>query len=51
MCFVVYKATSEQEHAILTTLYLADAKNTNKLSLDFSNDMSKNILDLYMGSS
>jgi hypothetical protein len=29
MCFIVHKTTSELEHAILTTLYLADAKNTN----------------------
>jgi hypothetical protein len=29
MCFVVRKTTSEQECAILTTLYLADAKNTD----------------------
>jgi hypothetical protein len=28
MCFVVHKTTSELEHAILTTLYLAGAKNT-----------------------
>jgi hypothetical protein len=27
VCFVVYKTTSEQERAILTTLYLASAKN------------------------
>jgi hypothetical protein len=27
--FIVHKSTSEQEHAILTTLYLAGAKNTN----------------------
>jgi hypothetical protein len=29
VCFVVCKTTSEQEHAILTTLYLIGAKNTN----------------------
>jgi hypothetical protein len=27
VCFVVRKTTSEQEHAILTTLYLPDVKN------------------------
>jgi hypothetical protein len=27
VCFVVHKTTSEQEYVILTTLYLADAKN------------------------
>jgi hypothetical protein len=29
VCFVVHKTTSKQEHVILTTLYLAGAKNTN----------------------
>jgi hypothetical protein len=29
VCFIVRKTTSELEHAILTTLYLADAKNTD----------------------
>jgi hypothetical protein len=29
VCFVVHKTTSELEHAILTTLYLAGAKNTD----------------------
>jgi hypothetical protein len=29
VCFVVRKTTLEQEHAILTTLYLAGAKNTD----------------------
>jgi hypothetical protein len=29
VCFVVHKTTSEQEHAILTSLYLASAKNTD----------------------
>jgi hypothetical protein len=29
MCFVVRKTTLELEHATLTTLYLAGAKNTN----------------------
>jgi hypothetical protein len=29
MCFAVCKTTSELERAILTTLYFADAKNTN----------------------
>jgi hypothetical protein len=29
MCFVVHKTTSEQEHVILTTLYLVSAKNTD----------------------
>jgi hypothetical protein len=28
VCFIVHKTTSEQERAVLTTLYLADAKNT-----------------------
>jgi hypothetical protein len=32
MCFVVRKTTSKLECAILTTLYLAGAKNTNKRS-------------------
>jgi hypothetical protein len=31
MCFVVSKTTSELERAILTTLYLAGAKNTNNI--------------------
>jgi hypothetical protein len=31
VCFIVHKTTSELEHAILTTLYLAGTKNTNKL--------------------
>jgi hypothetical protein len=35
MCFVVRKTTSELEHMILTTLYLAGAKNTNKYMLGF----------------
>jgi hypothetical protein len=30
MCFIVHKTTSEQERGILTTLYLAGAKNTDK---------------------
>jgi hypothetical protein len=29
VCFIVHKTTSEQEHAILTTLYLAGAENTD----------------------
>jgi hypothetical protein len=29
MCFIVRKTTSELERVILTTLYLASAKNTN----------------------
>jgi hypothetical protein len=29
VCFVVRKTTSEQEREILTTLYLASAKNTD----------------------
>jgi hypothetical protein len=29
VCFVVYKTNSEQERVILTTMYLADAKNTD----------------------
>jgi hypothetical protein len=29
MCSVVCKTTSELEHAILTTLYLASAQNTD----------------------
>jgi hypothetical protein len=33
MCFVVCKTTLEMEHAILTTLYLASVKNTDKMML------------------
>jgi hypothetical protein len=29
MCFIVHKTTSKLERAILTTLYLVSAKNTN----------------------
>jgi hypothetical protein len=29
VCFVVQKTTSDLEHAILTTLYLVGAKNTD----------------------
>jgi hypothetical protein len=29
VCFIVHKITSKQERAILTTMYLADAKNTD----------------------
>jgi hypothetical protein len=31
VCFVVHKTTSEQEYTILTTLYLAGAKNTDMI--------------------
>jgi hypothetical protein len=30
VCFVIHKTTSDQERVILTTLYLADAKNTDR---------------------
>jgi hypothetical protein len=30
MCFIVHKTTLELEHMILTTLYLAGAKNTDR---------------------
>jgi hypothetical protein len=38
VCFVVYKTTSEQECAILTTLYLIDTKNTDKYKSNVLND-------------
>jgi hypothetical protein len=31
VCFVVRKTISEQEHTILTALYLAGAKNTDTM--------------------
>jgi hypothetical protein len=33
VCFVVHKTTSEQERAILTSLYLVAVKNTDNLGL------------------
>jgi hypothetical protein len=36
MCSVVHKTTSELECAILTTFYLASAKNTDKANKEWS---------------
>jgi hypothetical protein len=33
VCFVVHKTTLEQEHAILTTLYIAGGKNTDTINI------------------
>jgi hypothetical protein len=38
--FIVRKTTSEQEHTILITLYLAGAKNTNSFYLCCSNALT-----------
>jgi hypothetical protein len=38
VCFVVRKTTSELESVILTTLYLAGAKNTDNIIFTLSND-------------
>jgi hypothetical protein len=38
VCFVVCKTISQLERVILTTLYLAGAKNTNKYAALMSND-------------